>query len=289
MAPHGQRDPWSSRAPATSYRASLWPQQHEKAQLLDPTKYDIALAVAQQLMLANASQHRQCHAASTSALFNLVMSSSAKPVDGSVSDSSVVTCSVSTAQLAQDKIARYLECTGRVPCTSLADGLKTIRREVDVGIFKKLQELNTTGSYDRHHGATINKKLLANLDSALEAALADSGASLVGQWVSLPAAATSGRHWTPKTLSQAASGVTAAELAPVVSPSPPGEDLVGLVPCRPHPLHADLAADRDHGGDTDNKTNSVPASADDILQDLRARMAAVASACAESMAMNAEA
>merc|ERR1712007_57193 len=66
-----------------------------------------------------------------------------------------------------------------------------------------------------------------------------------------------------------------------------GEDSVDLVPCRPHPLHADLAADRDHGGDTDDKTNSVPASADDFLQAWRAQMAALASAAAESTALNA--
>jgi len=51
--------------------------------LIDPLKFNIdmkALAIAQQLMLANTTQHRQSHAASTAALFNLVMGSSVKAI-----------------------------------------------------------------------------------------------------------------------------------------------------------------------------------------------------------------
>jgi hypothetical protein len=73
---------------------------------INPVNFDIdmkALAVAQQLMLANVTQHRQSHVASTAALFNLVMVSTAKSTvkeDAPIAPGSH--CFGATAQMVQD-------------------------------------------------------------------------------------------------------------------------------------------------------------------------------------------
>lgn len=129
-----------------------------------------AMAIAQQLMLANNTQNRQSHAASTSALFNLVMQASLKHDEIAQPPKQSQVCpTIATAQLAQDAISKHLGRMGKEPCKTLADGLKITRKHLPQDLSRKLQELNSAGSYDRHHGATVNQRLLDELGAALSA------------------------------------------------------------------------------------------------------------------------
>lgn len=125
-------------------------------------------------VIAKESTNRQCAAAEVSALFHLVYG---MKTDSEVGRSSIQHAqseldpnqTVVTAQLAQDAIAKHLDRLQGKSCKTLADGLRLMRKFLPSSLVKKLNDLNAAGSYDRHHGATLNHGLLAELSTALDA------------------------------------------------------------------------------------------------------------------------
>jgi hypothetical protein len=75
--------------------------------------------------------------------------------------------SIVTAQLEQNIITKAVGNEHGTGCRTLADGIKAVRKQLPTTLCKQLQELNSAGSYDRHHGATIDKPLLHELEVAL--------------------------------------------------------------------------------------------------------------------------
>jgi hypothetical protein len=173
-----------------------------------------AMQVAERLcaVISRESTNRQCAAAQVSALFNLVYSLPPSVRDGSggctlgepqlssecgATRNSIPT--VVTAQLAQDAISKHIKDEHGGTCRTLADGIKAMRKELPNNLSKQLLALNSAGSYDRHHGAAINRKLLGELDHALLALrLSGSVASAAGFSDPLrPRSATTNPSTTP--------------------------------------------------------------------------------------------
>ena len=111
---------------------------------------------------------RQVAAASMSAAINTILSISTCKVSDPGIQAGDLHHSISTAQVAQDMIAKHFE-HDKTEINTLADALKVTRRIFPNALNRKLQELNSAASYDRHHGACKNNKLLDELAVALAA------------------------------------------------------------------------------------------------------------------------
>jgi acyl-homoserine lactone acylase PvdQ len=161
-------DPWAKAASS----AGGWQRQgmvasdkyQAGADVLDPR----AMAAAMALMTINAKHNvnRQCAAAISSALFNLLVTFNreASPAQAKVSEQAF-SPTITIGQLAQDMMAQQFDQSN---ITSLADALRIARRLLPPQLCRKLQELNSAASYGRHHGACTNSRLLQELATALE-------------------------------------------------------------------------------------------------------------------------
>ena len=110
MAWNSRNDPWgrfgSKQSPKRipEHGKEVSTKELTQVSMLDPTALDIgleALAMAQHLMLANSTSNRQCHAATTSALFNLVMQASLNATKTLMTASCNFPLSVDTTQHTQ--------------------------------------------------------------------------------------------------------------------------------------------------------------------------------------------
>ena len=141
--------PW----PSTQLQQIQWSNQELKA---------LSIASCLQSSMVAAGCSRQVAAAGISAAIHTVVGIANERhagLDAAVSHSHFA---IATGQLAQDMIAKRFGST-EFKVTTLADAIKIARRLLPCGLVRKLQDLNSAASYNRHHGACVNSGFSTSL------------------------------------------------------------------------------------------------------------------------------